>query len=41
VLAGTFAVTEAELPDFPFTPIDPLLVGKLNPTDPVTATTRI
>ena len=35
VLAASFGVTESELPEFPFTPIDPLIVGKPNPTDPV------
>jgi len=35
VLAASFGVVEADLPHFPFTPIDPLIVGKLNPIDPV------
>lgn len=35
VLAATFGVTRDALPDFPFTAIDPLIVAKLNPADPV------
>ncbi|KQR20140.1 cupin [Agreia sp. Leaf335] len=35
VLAATFSVDEATLPAFPFTPTDPLLVAKSNPSDPV------
>lgn len=35
VLAATFGVDDATLPDFPLTPIDPLMVRKLNPIDPV------
>ena len=35
VLAASFGVTEAELPEFPFTPIDPLIVGRPNPLDPI------
>ncbi|QJU54880.1 cupin domain-containing protein [Herbiconiux sp. KACC 21604] len=35
VLAATFGVTVDELPEFPFTPIDPLLVARRNPVDPV------
>jgi oxalate decarboxylase len=35
VLAATFGVDLAELPEFPFTATDPLFVGKVNPTDPV------
>lgn len=35
VLAATFGVDDGLLPVFPFTPIDPLMVGKLNPIDPV------
>jgi oxalate decarboxylase len=34
VLAATFGVDLATLPEFPFTPVDPLLVEKSNPTDP-------
>lgn len=34
VLSATFGVREASLPHFPFTPIDPLIVGRLNPVDP-------
>ena len=35
VLAAAFGVDTATLPELPFTPIDPLIVGKLNPIDPV------
>jgi oxalate decarboxylase len=35
VLAATFGVTPDALPEFPFTAIDPLIVAKLNPADPV------
>jgi oxalate decarboxylase len=35
VLASTFGVAEADLPEFPFTPVDPLLVSRENPVDPV------
>jgi len=35
VLAGAFGVAEADLPAFPFTEIDPLLVPRVNPVDPV------
>ena len=34
VLAGTFDVPERELPVLPFTPIDPLIVPRVNPVDP-------
>jgi len=34
VLASVFGVTEDTLPDFPFTPIDPLIVSRENPVDP-------
>jgi oxalate decarboxylase len=34
VLAAGFRLRESELPEFPFTPADPLLVGRLNPLDP-------
>jgi oxalate decarboxylase len=34
VLASTFGVEDAELPDFPFTPVDPLIVARENPVDP-------
>lgn len=34
VLAATFGVDEPELPLFPFTEQDPLIVGRLNPIDP-------
>jgi len=35
VLAATFQVPERALPDFPFTPIDPLIVARNNPRDPI------
>ncbi|EPE36124.1 RmlC-like cupin [Glarea lozoyensis ATCC 20868] len=35
VLAATFGVDEDQLPEFPFTVKDPLLVGRKNPVDPV------
>jgi oxalate decarboxylase len=35
VLAATFGVEQSKLPEFPFTPIDPLIVAKSNPLDPV------
>ncbi|WP_396641787.1 cupin domain-containing protein [Microbacterium sp.] len=35
VLAAAFGVAVDQLPAFPFTPVDPLLVEKVNPTDPV------
>lgn len=35
VLASTFGVDEADLPQFPFTPVDPLIVARQNPVDPV------
>ncbi|MBS1895031.1 MAG: cupin domain-containing protein [Actinobacteria bacterium] len=34
VLASTFGVTDADLPRFPFTPVDPLIVARENPLDP-------
>jgi oxalate decarboxylase len=33
-LASVFGVSEAELPSFPFTPADPLIVARKNPVDP-------
>jgi len=33
VLAATFGVKTGDLPSFPFTVKDPLLVGKINPED--------
>jgi oxalate decarboxylase len=33
VLAASFGVPESELPQFPPTPIDPLIVGRVNPVD--------
>lgn len=35
VLAASFGVPERSLPQFPFTPVDPLIVARLNPRDPV------
>ncbi|HWL69701.1 MAG TPA: cupin domain-containing protein [Geminicoccus sp.] len=35
LLAAAFGMAEADLPDFPFTEIDPLLVPRANPVDPV------
>jgi len=35
VLAAAFGVPETSLPQFPFTPVDPLIVGRINPRDPV------
>ncbi|KAJ5604619.1 RmlC-like cupin [Penicillium lagena] len=37
VLAAAFGVEESRLPALPFTPKDPLIVGKKNPEDPVKA----
>lgn len=34
VLASTYGVSESDLPQFPFTPADPLIVGRLNATVP-------
>ena len=35
LLAAAFGMKESELPDFPFTEIDPLLVPRVNPLDPL------
>jgi oxalate decarboxylase len=35
VLSAAFGVPVADLPVFPFTPIDPLIVDRVNPVDPV------
>jgi len=35
VLAASFNTPERSLPQFPFTPVDPLIVGRPNPRDPV------
>lgn len=35
VIAATFGIPIGKLPEFPFTEIDPLLVPRKNPTDPV------
>jgi oxalate decarboxylase len=35
VLSAAFGVPERQLPQFPFTPADPLIVGRPNPLDPV------
>ena len=34
-LASVFVVSEEELPSFPLTPVDPLIVARQNPVDPV------
>lgn len=34
VLSAAFGVPERALPRFPFTPVDPLIVGRPNPRDP-------
>ena len=34
VLSATFGVPENDLPSFPFTPVDPLIVPRRNPVDP-------
>jgi oxalate decarboxylase len=34
-LAAGFGIRERDLPQFPFTPIDPLIVARHNPVDPV------
>ncbi len=36
VLAASFNIPERNLPQFPFTPVDPLIVARPNPRDPVT-----
>lgn len=35
VLASTFEVPISQLPEFPFKTKDPLLVGRVNPVDPI------
>jgi oxalate decarboxylase len=35
VLAATFDIPERDLPEFPFTPVDPLIVSRTNPRDPI------
>ena len=35
VLASVFGVSVDDLPAFPFTPVDPLIVARRNPLDPV------
>jgi oxalate decarboxylase len=35
VIAATFGIPVGSLPEFPFTEIDPLLVPRRNPIDPV------
>lgn len=35
VLSASFGVPERDLPQFPFTPVDPLIVGRANPRDPI------
>jgi oxalate decarboxylase len=34
-LAAGFGLRERDLPQFPFTPVDPLIVSRVNPVDPV------
>jgi oxalate decarboxylase len=34
-LAAGFGLRERDLPQFPFTPVDPLIVARVNPVDPV------
>jgi oxalate decarboxylase len=34
-LAAGFGIRERDLPQFPFTPVDPLIVSRSNPVDPV------
>lgn len=34
-LAASFGISERDLPQFPFTPVDPLIVGRPNQVDPV------
>jgi oxalate decarboxylase len=34
-LAAGFGLRETDLPQFPFTPVDPLIVARPNPVDPV------
>jgi len=34
VLAATFGLSADSLPHFPFTPVDPLIVSRINPVDP-------
>ncbi|MDJ0110396.1 cupin, partial [Rhodococcus erythropolis] len=33
VLSASFGVPERDLPQFPFTPVDPLIVSRNNPID--------
>ena len=35
VLSASFEVPERDLPRFPFTPVDPLVVSRVNPRDPI------
>ena len=35
VLSAAFEVPDRDLPQFPFTPVDPLIVGRVNPGDPI------
>lgn len=35
VMAAMLGVTDGKVPEFPFTPIDPLFVQRVNPVDPV------
>ncbi len=34
VLAASFGLREKDLPSFPYTPVDPLIVSRINPRDP-------
>lgn len=35
LMASTFGIEPADLPPLPFTPVDPLIVERINPVDPV------
>ena len=34
-MAAMLGVTDEKIPEFPFTPVDPLFVQRVNPVDPV------
>ncbi len=40
VLSASFNLPERDLPRFPFTPVDPLIVARPNPRDPGVLTSR-
>jgi len=40
VLAASFNTPERDFPQFPFTPVDPLIVARPNPRDPAGAPTK-